>query len=379
MVVRIFFKHMKKVLNIAFFCMLVMFINFQSMAQNKYLRKWEKVDSLKNIGQVKTALEEVKSIYDKSKVDGLQDQNIKALIYRIILESSLEENSELKAIAFATEELKTSEFPRKQILYSILAEMHWKFYQNNRWEINDRTTVANDTTTNISVWDAGRFVEACIRYYTLSLSEDKNLKSISLAQFEGILQVKKDTRKFRPTLYDFLAFRAIDFFTGESVFPKSSSFGSGASAIELFAPAADFIRMSFPGENQSSFERQALKLYQEVLRFHLVETHDLPASIDADLARLTFAYRISNRTDKNQLYIQSLRLMAERYRDLPVSSEILYQLAYQLNIDGSEYKAGISEDHKWEIKEALTLAEKTARLFHPVSGSQGCILPETMR
>jgi hypothetical protein len=99
MVVRIFFKHMKKVLNIAFFCMLVMFINFQSMAQNKYLRKWEKVDSLKNIGQVKTALEEVKSIYDKSKVDGLQDQNIKALIYRIILESSLEENSELKAIA----------------------------------------------------------------------------------------------------------------------------------------------------------------------------------------------------------------------------------------------------------------------------------------
>jgi hypothetical protein len=374
MIVRIFYQYWFKVFSFTFFCMLVSFINFQGMAQNRYLRAWGRVDSLKNIGQVKTALEEVKFIYDKSKADGLQDQNIRALLYRIILESSFEENSEVKAIAFATEELRTSGSPRKQILCSILAEVYWQYYQNNRWEINDRTTVANDSATDISVWDARRFVETCTRYYSLSVSEEQNLKSISLAHFEGIIQMKKDSRKFRPTLYDFLAFRAIDFFTNESVFPQSSSFGSGAVARELFAPAADFIQFSFFADNQSSFEYQALNLYQEVLRFHLVETPDVPARIDADLARLAFAYRISTRSDKSQLYIQSLRLLAEKYKDLPVSSDILYQLAFQLKTEGSEFKPGISEDHKWEIKEALTLAEKTARLFPQTDGGKNCLV-----
>ncbi len=353
-------------------CIILVLINLQILAQKNYSGQWKKVDSLQNLGQIKPALDEVMEIYKNSKTDNIQDQHIKSLLYKIMLESEYQENNYEKAIAFVNDELITSQSPVRQILYSLLARVYRDYYNNNRWQINDRTPVTGDQSVDITAWDASRFVEICTKYYSLSVSEDDLLKNTSLNQFETILDAKKDTRKLRPSLYDFLAFRAIEFFSDESAFAAQPAIGFTVKDEKYFAPAEEFIRTPIISEDKQSFAYHALKLYQEVLQFHNGDA-DASAMVDADLARLSFVHRTSVRSDKDQLYIQSLRNLGEKYKNQPVSSEVLYQLAVRLKQEGSKYKPGVSEDHQWEIKEALEIAEKTALQFPGTDGGKNCL------
>jgi hypothetical protein len=186
---------MKTIISFLFIILLAL----QTMANNSYTKQWQKVDSLQNLGQLQSALDMVMAIYSQSKAESHPDQTIRALLYKIRIEADFQENSYEKAIDFARNELEDAETPVKQVLYSILAQLHWSLYQSNSWQINQRTPLAGNASPDINTWDTRRFVEVCTNYYLLSVSEADALKNIPLGQFESILEEKKSTRNLRPT------------------------------------------------------------------------------------------------------------------------------------------------------------------------------------
>ena len=350
----------------------IILLTLQTMANNSYTKQWQKVDSLQNLGQLQSALDVVMAIYNQSKAVGHPDQTIRALLYKIRIGADFQENSYEKAIDFTLNELEDAETPVKQVLYSILAQLHWGLYQASSWQINQRTPVAGNASPDINTWDTRRFVEVCTNYYLLSVSEADALKNIQLSQFESILEEKKSTRKLRPTLFDFLVFRAIDFFSDERAAVTVPSNVFRMNDERYFYPVDEFVEIAIRTEDTLSFEYQALKLYQKVLQFHLTNKTDILPMIDADLARLKYIHRKSNVASKDEIYIDALRGMLLKYVNQPVFTEISYELASMLRTQGDKYKPLVSDDYKWQLKEALEIAESAVERFPESDGASNC-------
>ncbi len=208
----------------------------QSIQTTGFEKQWKQVDSLSNLGQPKSALVIVDKICSQSKKDKNDQQFIKAVIYRIKLQSDYREDALAGTIKDLKKEIKVAEEPVNQILNSLLAEVYWRYYQNNRYIFSSRTQVVNNASDSIQTWDLNTLSRTIIRTYQLSLENAALLKSVPIKNFEQILEVPgKNTvaiRAFRPTLYDFLAWRALDYYMGNSG-PKQVS----AASFKIDNPA----------------------------------------------------------------------------------------------------------------------------------------------
>ena len=96
------------------------------------------------------------------------------------------------------------------VLHSMVAEMYNQYYTMTRWKINQRTDLAGYVPEDIREWTSNLFTNKIKEELTASLQPAKLLQETPVSDFKAILETGKDTPALRPTLYDFLAFRALD-------------------------------------------------------------------------------------------------------------------------------------------------------------------------
>src|SRR3546814_13143646 len=63
-------------------------------------------------------------------------------LHRILFQSYTEEDSFAKIVKGLENDLRQAEFPVKQVLHSLLAEAYWNYYEQNRFRLFQRSTVA---------------------------------------------------------------------------------------------------------------------------------------------------------------------------------------------------------------------------------------------
>ena len=181
---------------------------------NPYDKDWKTVDSLIGKGLTKTALEVVGKIYTTAKKENNTGQFVKAVIYKMKLQDQYQEESFVLIINQLNAEIDTAVFPVKPILHSMLAEMYWHYYQSNRYQFLNRTETANFKEDDIRTWDLKKIAEQTIKHYLASLEDESKLKTTPINVYDNFL-VKYGSATIRPTLFDFLGHRAVDFFSGE--------------------------------------------------------------------------------------------------------------------------------------------------------------------
>lgn len=96
------------------------------------------------------------------------------------------------------------------VLHSMLAEMYQSYYQRNQWTINQRTQLSGYIPEDIRVWTSNLFTNKIKEEIDLSLRPTALLQNTPVSKFKDILEIGKDSQTLRPTLYEFLAFRALD-------------------------------------------------------------------------------------------------------------------------------------------------------------------------
>ena len=96
------------------------------------------------------------------------------------------------------------------VLHSMLAEMYQSYYQRNQWTINQRTQLSGYIPEDIRVWTSNLFTNKIKEEIDLSLRPTDLLQNTPVSKFKDILEIGKDSQTLRPTLYEFLAFRALD-------------------------------------------------------------------------------------------------------------------------------------------------------------------------
>ena len=97
------------------------------------------------------------------------------------------------------------------ILKSLEAEIYQTYFNNARWQIYDRTETIQFKKDDLATWSADDFFKKIGELYLQSIKNEKLLQETKLAIYDAII-IKGNVRHLRPTLYDLLVHRALEYF-----------------------------------------------------------------------------------------------------------------------------------------------------------------------
>jgi len=341
-----------------------------------YDEMWQQVEAFTRDGKPKSALEVVAKIHDQAVKDGNSPQLVKAVIHEIKFQADFEEESLVASIIRLEDEAKTAPEPTKQILHSLLAEMHWGYYQNNSWQILHRTASEN-SGENILTWDFKRIAQQADTHFQLSLENKKVLQSASLKEYEAILTGSDTYRNLRPSLYHLLLSRALDFYTSEERelvnFDQSGIYNDTL----LLGSVDEFLAWEAPKNQGVQPAVYSIHLYQELLR----EAKKLgtEALVSEDLKRLSFIYGRSQEQSAQQRYQNRLESLLKQNKVDAVSAEVAYYLAQLFFEQGSAVSDPTHPAH-WNWKTADSLCQVYVNKFPNTLGARNCLsLSESIR
>ncbi len=339
----------------------------------KFTMQWAQIDSLEKKGLPKSALEIIDKIYQSAKKENNYEQLIKIFIFKLKYTNTYEEGAFETKLSEIEKEIKASPAPGKNIMSSVAAEMYWIYYQRNRWKFYNRSNTVNFDQDNIKTWSLNKLGDRCIKLYMASLENADSLKSIKLDAIEELLTKGTSPRNLRPTLYDFLAYRAIDFFSWSDL-----TLTKPADKFELledfyFSDAATFAGLKINSTDTMSLRFYAVKVLQSLLIFRQNDSNK-DAFIEADLRRLEFVYRFSVNRNKDSLYLTSLIALEEKYKDVPHSSEISYSIALHHTQLASRYNPIREETNKFKTvnKTAVEICDRVILKYPGTTGAEKC-------
>ena len=352
-------------------CTIAVFFNFSIFSQikmNDYAAQWKKVDAFEKKGLTKSALKEVLGIYNLAVKENNDAQQIKSCMYQIKYRNMVEEEANENNIFFIDTLIAKAKAPAKNILQSMQAELFWQYLQNNRWEIKDRTQLANEKSKDITTWSLEKLHSTIGNLYKASLSNTSILKTTKLDGFDAIITKGVNTRHLRPTLYDFLTHRALGYFTtGESDLTKPA-YQFTINDDKAFAAANEFAAYNFNTKDTASLYYKAILLFQDVIKFHLNDaTPD--ALIDVDLQRLMFVNNYGVMSGKEKLYEDALKAMEDKYPTNAITARAMFARAQIYYNKGTQYRANENEENQYEIKRAKELLDATIAKFPKSEGA----------
>lgn len=336
-----------------------------------YDKEWNRVDSLAGKGLYKSALDLSNQIYDRAKAEKNNEQIVKALMHRFKFSDQFKENSAEQSIYDLQHELKTAKFPLAPMLHSMLGELYWEYYQRNRWQFAQRSQTVNFDNDSINTWDLKHLVNEAVREYNLSLASSDSLRKASPDIYNAVIEEGTADPKLRPTLYDFIAHRAIDFFSGEEPAVTRPAEKFVLDRPEYFGPAAQFVRVPSSTTDTLALRYYALKDLQQLIAFHLNDKQP-DALVDADLKRLLFVRSNSVLPEKDSLYEVALRELAAAYPASPVTADVLYYLAVYHNGLGDSYQPRKNDKNRLEKKSAVEICDNVMKKYPGTQGATNC-------
>jgi uncharacterized protein YfaS (alpha-2-macroglobulin family) len=353
----------------------------ENTSNEPYGREWQKADSLINGGFPESAMKILETVYQQAKAKNQQVQMLKAQLYMMKGDFQKNEDAARDAILRAEKETANTGFPVNAVWQSITAQLYWNYYTYNRWKILSRTRVeSGKEISDLEQWDAARFFDKIASLYKGSLANGEDLKKIDIAAYDPVLIKGTNSRNLRPTLFDLLAFRAINFYQNDEKDVTKPTFRFVMDDAAAFDDAGKFIRKEFKTEDTASLQWQALKLYQQILSLHMNDASK-DALIDADLQRLDFVFAHSVHPEKKELYIKALQEIEGKHGNNPLSAMASYKLAMQLyakkkDNSGSNKKSGGRPQQQTVSYDYVGLKKKLESIANKFPDSEGGILAQ---
>lgn len=348
---------------------LVMKSSSQPPVKN-YEAAWKKADDFINKGLPESALAEVKKIYTLARKENQPAQVIKCLVYMGGLQEENREDNEEKAISELEAELPGSRQPVTSLLQSLLAGKYLSYLQNNRWKLYNRTQTRNFDKKDIATWDAEDFHRRIGELYLASVKEEKMLQQTRLEPYQALIR-RGTEGQLRPTMYDLLVHRALDYFEDDERDIARPAYAFEIDQAGAFDPAAGFVRLRLSTRDSSSLHFKALELYQRLLLFHLGDK-DPAALLDADFRRLAFVKDKSTHPDKEQLSYKAWQQLANQYGSHPAAAQAWYLLADWHRQQAATWKPHGDSAGRFDYLKAKELAEKVLQQKEKSEGRVNC-------
>jgi hypothetical protein len=346
-------------------------LNISAQQPNDFSKNWKTVEAFEKKGLTKSALQEVIRIFDMATKSGNETQQVKSAMYQMKYRNMIEEDNKENNIFYIDTLISKTKTPAKNILQSMQAELFLSYLQNNRYKFYDRTKLAEEKSKDITTWSIEKLNATIATLYKASLRNEAILKNTSLKGLDAIIQKGENTRNLRPTLYDFLAHRALSYFMSSENDVTNPAYKFILNDEKIFSPVTDFIKTKFYSKDSSSLYFNALILFQEILKFHINDP--VPdALLDADLIRLDFANQHGVFSNKNRLYENALKNFETIYSKNEAAAQAMYLRAQMYYTLGEEYNPIIKKENQYEIKRAKELCDIAINYFPKSEGGINC-------
>ncbi|PWI31085.1 alpha-2-macroglobulin [Flavobacteriaceae bacterium LYZ1037] len=337
--------------------MVLLFSNFSEAQNNDYEKLWKQVEAFERDDLPKSALKIVEQISVQAIKDKNKPQQIKTLLFKSKFALILEEEAQLKVVTDFKTAISKNEAPIKNVLENMLATIYWQYFQQNRYKFYNRTKVADKTVaTDFRTWDLETLFTEIQLHYTNSLKNAELLQQENLKTYSSILLEQKDSKIFRPTLFDLLAHNALGFYqTSENSITKPA-YKFEIDDDAYLSDSKTFSNLNITSKDSTSLELQALKVYQDLIRFHLKDNKP-DALADVNILRYNFVKEHATFKNKDNLLIQAYATEAERIKTHEASGLYTFEIANIYYKQGQDYQPITNETNRWKIKDAEQLCQ----------------------
>ncbi|MBO0950536.1 alpha-2-macroglobulin family protein [Fibrella forsythiae] len=353
-----------------------------------YAASWKSADSLMARGLPQSALVIADRIYAEAKQAGNDPQLLKAAMRRVVYRTNgaKDEETYLTMIGSLKADINTTKGPTRAVLQSVLAEVYWQYFQQNRYKFINRTATAPDDPTSQSAtsdidprtWDARRLQTTVTELYTASVQDAARLQQSPVATYDAVInRGNEEGRALRPTLFDVLAHRAIDFFDDvqTDVIKPVQAFTVNNPAY--LAGPETFVATVLPATDPLSGPYQALKLYQQLLAFHRNDANPIAFAVN-DVERLALVKRLGTLPNEEALYRQTVTQQIATFKNKAAEAEYMLALVQDLASEGQvrplprgrygstdqdTSEPDVDTTHRWDRKRAAELARDLIARF----------------
>lgn len=296
--------------------------------------QWKEVEQAVQKGLPKTAIENLEPIIQGALKDKAWGEVTKAIGRKLVLEGNIQGNKPEEKIARLEAEIAKAPKEIAPLLHTLQAHWYWQYFQANRWRFLQRTATAQAPGKDFTTWDLPRLFHEIDLHFQKALASASTLQKIPIASFDDLLLKGNLPDTYRPTLYDFLAHEALEFYkSGEQAGAKPEEAYELSADGPIFEPATKFLEwhrtFAFKDFPDSSIPK-ALDLYGQLMRFH-ERDGDPTAFVDLDLARLVYGYNVAVGDSKDTRYAAALKTFVDRWADHEVSALALHHWANRLD------------------------------------------------
>ncbi|WP_449272396.1 alpha-2-macroglobulin family protein [Hyunsoonleella rubra] len=370
------------------FLFMMLFFSIVSRAQSPdYLDLWQQVEKLEADGLPKSALKIVSNIEKLAEKDENHPQIIKTKLYKGKFALVLEEDAQLNIIKGLEQDIASSKFPVKNILESIVANLYWQYFQQNRWRFYNRSKVSEvleDTTEGNSgisrasmpnddfrTWDLQTLFEEIHLHFQKSLGNGLMLQQEDLSTYDTLLHEQKDSKIYRPTLFDFLSHNALQFYKTDETHITKPSYKFEIDDPKFLADAKTFSSLEINSEDTTSLQLNALKIYQSLIRFHLND--EVPEALaNVNIERIKFVHQHATFADKGEILLETLKSESVRLQNDAVSGLYNFEIASKYYEQGKNYIPKRQEEHRWKAKDAIEICNSVMAKFPKSKGAENC-------
>ena len=299
--------------------------------------QWKAVQDAVSKGLPQTAITNLEPIIAAAMKEKAYAEAVKAIGQKIALEGNIQGNKAEERVTRLEAEIAKAPAEMKPVLQTLLAHWYWSYFQQNRWRFMQRTQTAEAPGKDFTTWDLPRLFAEIDKQFQAALAAAPTLKATPIAEWDGLLEKGTMPDRYRPTLYDFLAQDALEFYTsGEQAGAKAEGEFELLADSPVLDGADKFLQWKLA--NPATPQEKAILLYQQLLNFHHAD-QDPSAFYDADLARLVWGWNTAFGEEKNARFKAVLSDFIARRGDHPLAAMASWNLARVVRDEGDWVEA----------------------------------------
>ena len=328
--------------------------NNNTMNKDFYAKEWAVVAEFEQKSLPQSAAKAINDILRKAIDDKNSPQVIKALIHQGKYDLVQDAQNDTLIFRNLNEMLeKSGDVVEKSVLYSMLGELYLQYYQKERWNIDQRTELGDFVPADMKEWTRNIFYNKAVEYLNASIDPQGDLLKVKVDSYATVVELGKDSRRFFPTMYDFLARRALElYFEIEQDDDLSRALARKDILQEsLFAPADEFVKLSFDPQ-QKEYWLFYLETCRELLNSLLRRNMDSSVLL-VELEKLDYLSALSYDTHV-ALARPTLEKLLARWEGNEMSVEIIDKLC----------DFHLQEIDQIDSKDTVQRKEKTGEVYN---------------
>ncbi len=275
---------------------------------------WQRIEQYEKERLPKSALVLLDTIYNEAVRLNDSQQLIKSLIYKYKFIKDFEPDAYTLIILQLQSEINKQPISAENILHSILAAVYDSYLTDNIYKIKSRTETVGYEPDDFETWGVNQFNNKSNYHFEQSLSSKDALQKIPVENYIEILIDTNETLRLRPTLFDLLSHRYLDFLQKDESFITKPADEFQITTLDGFASAEKFLSTEFYSDDSLSSKLRAINIYKELISFHK-QSSNVNALIDIDLWRLVFFHNFTINEEKGTAFLNALDHLADKFKN----------------------------------------------------------------